>query len=183
MLLMSPKENQTHIFKVFLIFLKKFSCTTDIFPKGEEEEMGRNLFLCRVNIKSNQQKTKVRDFFCLVAWFGEERWCGGYGCDVLNGNHSRTSTFLVFQDGDGTRGPSLRVGCLTTQASFQAILEAAGTPSERLAVEGPSLRLAGTGGPGSGAQHSGTVSLGSLGPSTGQSVSHRAAGLWPLLGA
>lgn len=104
MLLMSPKENQTHIFKVFLIFLKKFSCTTDIFPEGEEEEMGRNLFLCGYNIKSNQQKTKVRDFFCLVAWFGEERWCGGYGCDVLNVNHSRTSTFLVFQDGDGTRG-------------------------------------------------------------------------------
>lgn len=77
MLLMSPKENQTHVFKVFLIFLKKFSCTTDIFPEGEEEEMGRNLFLCRVQYKKQSTENQSEGFLlfgCLV-WGGEMvRW-------------------------------------------------------------------------------------------------------------
>lgn len=98
---MSPKENQTHVLSVIFIFLEKCSCTVDIFPKGEDK---RDLFFAGCNIRSqvsSTQKTKGEVFVCLVAWFGEGRWCGAYCCDMLpqNINHTTgTAAFPVFQD-------------------------------------------------------------------------------------
>lgn len=96
-----------------------------VFPLKGKPGRGRTSSFAGCNIKSNEQKTKVRDVFCLVVWFGEVRWYGGYCCDVLPGNKSHTtrmSAFPVLQDKVLEGKPHPELPACWCKCLFQTIL-------------------------------------------------------------